>query len=105
MAGEAEEEGEGLTTMSDAALARLIRMDGKLGTVVEKLGELTDATEAQLAWKTKALTLLMNPSRNFLILVALMVLAGGAVSANEMASLMFGDCDCECDEEEAFNGS
>lgn len=92
------DEEESITSMSDAALVRMLRMDGKLDIVVEKLGDLVDAHEAQLAWWTKALTLVLNPSRNFLVLVALIVLAGGAVSANELASLAWGECEEASDE-------
>lgn len=99
---EGDEEGTG-TTMSEAALVRLERMDGKLTTVIEKLGDLTEAHEAHSAWWSKALSLLMNPSRNFLVLVGMLILGGGLISASEFATALgLGDCECE---EEASDGS
>lgn len=90
------DEEEGGTLMSERGLTRMVRMDGKLDVAIEKLGELADAHEASMAWWGKALTLLMNPSRNFLILFGMIILGGGAISASEFATAMgWGDCECE----------
>lgn len=91
MAEDEEEDEKGVTSMSSAALTRMVRMDGKLDALIE-------AHENQLAWWSKALTLIMNPSRNFLILVGLVAVGGGAMSVGEVAAA-FGYGECECEEE------
>ena len=84
---DSEDTSPNITGMTSNIEVRLVHMHEQLKAIREDVKELIEAHNGRSKLAQTIVAAIANPSRNFLILIALFVLGTGAVSATQLLEL------------------